>query len=128
LAIDHATARGGDGVEEDLAFHVAIGRATANAYWSQFVRLFAEQMRLAIGVTRANEARRLDLCAAVADEHRSIYQAILDASADRARAAVHRHLINAAARITGADSDFWREEGRDVVAAWARQQVATRED
>ena len=120
-AIDRSTAAGGNGVEEDLAFHLAIGAATANAYWNQFVRLFAAPMRLAIGVTRANERRRLDFAAAVAAEHRRIFQAIEQRSPDEARDAVHRHLSNAADRVIHADRDFWRNEGGDLAEVWGRR-------
>ena len=121
LAIDQSTARGGNGVQEDLDFHLAIGHATANAYWAQFVHLFAQPMRLAICVTRANEARRTDFAAAVADEHRCIYGSILEANPAKARAAAHEHLRNAAERITRADTEFWQQEGGDLVQVWASQ-------
>ena len=119
LSIDRATRGGGSGVQEDLDFHLAIGHATANAYWTQFVRLFAGPLRSAIGVTRANEARRTDFAAAVADEHRRIYHAILRQDPAEARAAVHLHLVNAAERIRGADTGFWQQEGGDLARSWA---------
>ena len=118
-AIDRSTRAGGNGVAEDLAFHLAIGEATSNAYWTAFVRLFAAPMRSAIGVTRANERRRDDFAAAVAREHRSIYDAIRRCDADGAREAVRRHIANAGARITHADRDFWREEGGALAQVWA---------
>ncbi len=119
LSIDRATREGSSGVPADRDFHLAIGHATSNAYWSQFVRLFAEPMRSAIGVTRANEARRKDFANAVADEHRRIYDAILHQDPDEARAAVRLHLLNAAERIMGADTEFWQHEGGDLAQLWA---------
>ena len=119
LAIDRSTREGGNGVQEDLDFHLAIGAATANAYWQQFVRLFAEPIRSAIGVTRANEARRRDFAAAVAAEHRQIYAAIRARDADLARAAVHLHIANAAQRIVHADQAFWQQEGGDLASIFA---------
>lgn len=119
LAIDRSTRAGGSGVQEDLEFHLAIGAATANAYWQQFVRLFAEPIRSAIGVTRANEARRRDFAAAVAEEHRQIYEAIRARDADQARAAVHLHIANAGQRIIQADQAFWQQEGGDLARIFA---------
>ena len=126
LAIDAATGRGGNGVQEDLDFHLAIGHATSNLYWGQFVRLFADPMRSAIRVTRANEARRADFTAAVAEEHRCIYQAIRKAQPERARAAVRLHLRNAATRILQADRGFWQQEGGDLAQEWAARGLAER--
>lgn len=110
-----------DGVDEDLAFHLAIGHATSNAYWNQFVRIFAEPMRAAIRLTRANEARRLDFASAVADEHRRIYEAIAEQDPLAARAAAYQHLDNAATRILLADQEFWQQEGRVLAEDWAMQ-------
>ena len=120
-AIDRSTSAGGSGVAEDLAFHLAIGDATSNAYWNAFVRLFAAPMRSAIGVTRANERRRDDFATAVAVEHRRIYEAIVDRDPVEARAAVGHHIASAGARIRHADADFWRGEGGVLADLWATQ-------
>ncbi len=118
-AIDRSTSEGGSGVQEDLDFHLAIGRATSNAYWNQFVRLFAEPIRLAIGITRANEARRRDFASAVAQKHRRIYDAVLRRDRSEAHRAVYRHISNAADRVMHADHDFWQQEGGNLAAIWA---------
>lgn len=120
-AIGRAQALCRTGVDEDLAFHMAIGRATSNAYWSQFVRLFAEPMRSAIRLTRANEARRQDFAAEVAAEHLSIYRAIAARDPDAAQAAAHRHVKNAAARVLMADQEFWQQEGLTLAESWASE-------
>lgn len=125
-AIDAAAREGGSGVQEDLDFHLAIGRATSNVYWGQFVHLFAEPMRLAIGVTRANEARRADFTRAVAAEHRCIYQAIRRRQPKQAHAAVRLHLGHAASRIVQADPAFWQQEGGDLAREWADRGLAGR--
>jgi GntR family transcriptional regulator, transcriptional repressor for pyruvate dehydrogenase complex len=121
LAISRSTDEANPGVEEDLHFHLSIGRATSNAYWNQFVRLFTQPMRAAIRLTRANEARRRDFAADVAVEHRLIYDAIHCQKPDEARAAAHRHLENAATRVLLADRDFWQHEGRLLADNWATQ-------
>lgn len=121
LAVERAE---NDGVDEDLDFHLSIGHATSNAYWNQFVRIFAEPMRTAIRLTRANEARSLTFAAAVADEHRQIYEAIARQDAEAARTAAYRHLDNAATRILLADQEFWQQEGRILAEDWAMQERA----
>ncbi len=120
-AIDAATRAGGSGVQEDLEFHLAIGRATSNAYWGGFVRLFAVPMRSAINVTRANERRRQDFTAAVASEHREIYLSILAQDAARARDAVRFHIRNAGERILQAGQEFWSNEGADLARVWQEE-------
>jgi GntR family transcriptional repressor for pyruvate dehydrogenase complex len=92
-AVDAVTRAGELGVEEDFAFHRAIGEATGNP---QFVRLlsFIEQYLLdAMRITKGNEARRPEWLAQVHAEHHAIYQAIAahDAAAAR-RAAIRHHL------------------------------------
>ncbi len=123
LAINRAQEEANTGVEEDLEFHLAIGRATSNAYWNQFVQLFAEPMRAAIRLTRANEARRHDFAAAVAEEHQRIYNAIQQQNPEAARAAADRHLVNAATRVLLADREFWQREGRVLAEHWAMQDL-----
>lgn len=117
-AIEEATATSRSGVDEDLAFHLAIGRATSNAYWSQFISVFVGPMRAAIRLTRANEARDRDFAIAVAQEHFDIYRAIVDQDADRARAAALQHVENAATRILFADPGFWHAEGLTLARNW----------
>jgi GntR family transcriptional repressor for pyruvate dehydrogenase complex len=93
-AIDQAVAEGRLGVEEDFAFHRAIGEATGNP---QFVRLlaFIEQYLLdAMRVTKGNEARRSAWMDAVRGEHAAICAAIAARDVEGARRAAvdhHRH-------------------------------------
>ena len=73
-------------------------------------------MRGAIGVTRANEARRTDFAAQVRDEHAAVVSAIEAGDPAKARAAASRHLNNAIRRIENADPGFWRQEGARLAA------------
>jgi GntR family transcriptional repressor for pyruvate dehydrogenase complex len=75
-AIDAAARAGGDGVDEDLEFHRAIGDACGNPQFGQIVAFLEQYLRDAMRVTRANEARRMDFMEAVRSEHRAIYDAI----------------------------------------------------
>jgi GntR family transcriptional regulator, transcriptional repressor for pyruvate dehydrogenase complex len=102
---------GGDGVEEDLQFHRAIGLAAGNPFLIGTLDYLAQFMRGAIGVTRANEARRDDFAAQVRAEHADLVLAIESGDPARARDAASRHMNNAIRRIESADPGFWREEG-----------------
>ena len=124
--IDHALRRvedamraGGDGVAEDVQFHLRIAEATGNPYWVRLVEMFAQQIRLAVKVTRANEARREDFALQVRDEHEQIVAAIAAGDPDRARAAAGDHLLYVAERVRLADRDFWAGSGgalaRDLI-------------
>ncbi|MEU6575209.1 FCD domain-containing protein [Streptomyces sp. NPDC046805] len=108
-AIDAAVTSGGDGVEEDLAFHRSIAEATGNAVLVSTVRYLGEVARSGIRVTRANEARRGDFIEAVRQEHHAILAAIEAGDAEAAYAAARRHMRHAASRLQDADARFWTE-------------------
>jgi GntR family transcriptional repressor for pyruvate dehydrogenase complex len=98
-AVDAQTQAGQLGIEEDFAFHRAIGEATGNP---QFVRLlsFIEQYLLdAMRITKGNEARRPEWLAEVHDEHHAIYKAIAAHNATAARRAAIRHHLGGEKRL-----------------------------
>ncbi|MET0218991.1 MAG: FCD domain-containing protein [Burkholderiales bacterium] len=109
--IEKAVAAGRDGVDEDVQFHLSIAEATGNPQWVKLVGLFSEQLRAAVKVTRANEARRAEFAQQVRAEHEQIVAAIAARDADGARAAAGAHMEQAARRVTAADRDFWHSEG-----------------
>ncbi|RVU28130.1 FadR family transcriptional regulator [Streptomyces antnestii] len=111
-AIDKAVSAGGDGVEEDLAFHRSIAESTGNPVLVSTARYLGEVSRGGIRVTRANEARRGDFFEAVRKEHHAILTAIEDGDPEAARSAAHRHMEHAAARLQKADAEFWDEAER----------------
>lgn len=108
-AIDEAVAAGGDGVDEDLAFHRSLAESTGNAVMVSTVRYLGEVLRSGIRITRANEARRDDFFEAVRVEHHAILAAIESGDARAARTAARRHLRHAASRLQDADAGFWTE-------------------
>ncbi|MFC4612708.1 FadR/GntR family transcriptional regulator [Streptomyces maoxianensis] len=108
-AIDAAVAAGGDGADEDLAFHWSIAESTGNAVMVSTVRYLGEVLRSGIRVTRANEARRGDFFEAVRQEHHAILAAIEVGDAEAARTAARLHLKHAASRLQDADDGFWTE-------------------
>ena len=110
-ALDRAVAAGGDGVEEDLKFHQAVADAAHNPFLIGTLDYLAQFMRGAIGVTRANEARRADFAAQVREEHAAVLRAIEARDRTQARAAASNHMDNAIGRIASADSAFWGQEG-----------------
>jgi GntR family transcriptional repressor for pyruvate dehydrogenase complex len=118
--IEEAVASGGDGSEEDVQLHLRIAAATGNPYWIRFVEMFAQQIRLAIKVTRANEARRMDFTNQVREEHEKIVSAIAAGDPERARAAAGDHMLSVAARVRLADRDFWRGKGGALARDLAR--------
>jgi len=86
-AIDAAVAVGGDGAEEDLAFHRSIAESTGNTVMGSTVRYLGEVLRSGMRVTRANEVRRGDFVEAVRQEHHAVLAAVEAGAAEEARAA-----------------------------------------
>ncbi|MGY0490641.1 FadR/GntR family transcriptional regulator [Streptomyces sp. WG-D5] len=114
-AIDTAVAAGGDGTDEDLAFHRSVAESTGNPVLVSTVRYLGEVSRGGIRVTRANEARRDDFFEAVRSEHQAILTAIESGDPKAARTAARLHMQHAATRLQKADPDFWNEaENLDV--------------
>jgi GntR family transcriptional repressor for pyruvate dehydrogenase complex len=98
-AIDTAARTGGDGVDEDLEFHRAIGEACGNPQFGQIVAFLEQYLRDAMRVTRANEARRHDFMEAVRSEHRAIFDAIAANDPVEARKRALKHLANGQLRL-----------------------------
>lgn len=116
-AIDTATDAGRFGLEEDFAFHRAIGEGTGNP---QFVRLvsFLEQYLLdAMRITKSNESRRDDWMQQVRAEHRTIFDAIVARDPLAARRAAIAHLVRGEARL---------HEGGIIVGRRTSRQAADR--
>jgi len=118
--LDRAVKAGGDGVEEDLQFHKAIADAAHNPFLIGTLDYLAQFMRGAIGVTRANEARRADFAAQVREEHAAVVLAIEAGEVTKARQAASRHMNNAIRRIQDADPAFWRQEGARLAVPLVR--------
>jgi len=102
-AIDRSTARGGDGVEEDLAFHRALTDAAGNPHFGRLLEFLEQYLTEAMRVTRGNEARRLDFMEQVRAEHRAIVEAIAarQPSLARRRAVLHMQRGDRRLRLAG---------------------------
>jgi GntR family transcriptional repressor for pyruvate dehydrogenase complex len=105
--LDAAVARGESGVAQDVRFHKLIAAASGNPYFLSVLEFLGQFLTEAIGVTRANEARREDFSRAAKAEHAAIFAAIETGDAAAARRTGTRHMVNAANRINMADAAFW---------------------
>jgi GntR family transcriptional regulator, transcriptional repressor for pyruvate dehydrogenase complex len=92
--LDDVRLAGSPGLNEDFAFHLAVARASGNAY---FVSVL-ESLRDAIfeGMLLARTATGLrveEKLAAISEQHRDVYDAILARDEDGARQAMRNHLL-----------------------------------
>jgi GntR family transcriptional repressor for pyruvate dehydrogenase complex len=110
-ALERAVAAGGDGVEEDVAFHCAIATAACNPFLIATLAYLNQFLRDATRVTRANESTRDDFSQQVRDEHAMIVNTIESGDVAAARMAGAMHMGNAAQRIARADPAFWAQQG-----------------
>lgn len=100
--LESAMAGGGDGIEEDIAFHAAIAQASGNRFFSMTMEALAEQTRFSIGLIRQLSDRPLDQrMQDVYGEHRAIEQAIASGDPAAAREAMTAHLVGGIARLFG---------------------------
>lgn len=113
-ALDKAVRTGGDGVEQDVAYHRAIAHAARNPFLIRTLDYLRQFLHGATRVTRANEARRADFMRQVCREHEAIVRAIEAGNATQARRAAARHMDNAIRRIRLADPVFWQQEGTQL--------------
>jgi GntR family transcriptional regulator, transcriptional repressor for pyruvate dehydrogenase complex len=95
--IDDAIRAGEAAIEEDFAFHFAIAAATGNPQFERFMRFLGSviipRQTLRVGMDDAGERRAY--LTQIQVEHRTIYAAIRDASAEDARRAMRLHLEHA---------------------------------
>jgi GntR family transcriptional repressor for pyruvate dehydrogenase complex len=98
-AIDAAAVEGRDGVDEDLAFHRAIGEATGNPQFRQLLGFLEQYLREGMQITRGNEARRDDFMQAVRIEHQAIVDAIAARDPASARRRAREHMAHGEQRL-----------------------------
>jgi GntR family transcriptional repressor for pyruvate dehydrogenase complex len=122
-AIDRAAGAGGDGVEEDLEFHMAVSRATGNPHYTDLLGMLTRALQDAIRVTRGNEARCTNLAAQVCAEHQAIAAAIQARNPDAARKAAFLHMQNTVRRIQRAAKSFWTGDKREAAQRLARAKL-----
>jgi GntR family transcriptional repressor for pyruvate dehydrogenase complex len=98
-AIDAITAQGGLAVDEDLAFHRAIGEGTGNPQFVRLLGILEAYLRDAMTVTKGYESRRADFVAQSRREHHGIVNAIAARDPKAARAAAIEHHLNGERRL-----------------------------
>lgn len=99
LGMEYAIASDRLGDDEDFAFHQAIVAATHNPYFVSLCSHLDYGARRIIRTARTHTKTHLaGLMEAVQDEHRAIYQAIVDGDPERAAMAAGEHLNNAVRR------------------------------
>jgi GntR family transcriptional repressor for pyruvate dehydrogenase complex len=94
-----AIANGRLGADEDFQFHAGIYAATHNPFFISFSAFLEQRVRRLIRTARTNTARFAGLAASVQEEHREIFDAIVDRDPEAAGRAAEHHLINAAKRL-----------------------------
>lgn len=82
----------GGGAEEDLAFHLAIARASHNTYIVQVLEYLSSTLHTAISKSREHDAGRLEFVSDADAEHRAVFNAIVEGKADEAYQAMQCHL------------------------------------
>jgi GntR family transcriptional repressor for pyruvate dehydrogenase complex len=98
--VDRAIGRGDAGVDEDFAFHRSIAEATENPQFANFLEYLGRFIipRQTIRVAVDHPAERRAYLAKIQEEHRDILDAVRAKSAQAARAAMRRHLLNSRKR------------------------------
>ncbi len=98
-SIDTISAEGGLAVDEDLAFHRAIGEATGNPQFVRLLGILEAYLRDAMTVTKGYESQRASFVAQSRREHLAIVSAIEAGSPKAARAAAIEHHLNGERRL-----------------------------
>ncbi|SAK52489.1 GntR family transcriptional regulator [Caballeronia glebae] len=90
------------GVDEDIAFHIAIAHASGNRFYALTMESLADQMRLSVRLIRDLSAQTVATRKeAIIREHGGIVQAIAQRDPERARQAMRAHLLGGIERLFG---------------------------
>lgn len=89
-----------DVLETDIAFHIAVLRATRNPFYAQFRDVVTSALRKSIRFTNRIKGHSASIA-----EHRAVVDAIVSGEADAARAAMRRLIGNVLTLIDGAEPD-----------------------
>lgn len=100
--LEEEIAAGRPGIEEDIALHAAIARASGNRFFVATLSALAEQTRFSIKLTRELATRpAADRFSDIRREHAAICDAVVDGDSERARAAMVAHLHGGIERLFG---------------------------
>ncbi|MDP1730904.1 MAG: FCD domain-containing protein [Devosia sp.] len=98
-AIDRAIASDNPAVDEDLALHIEVARASRNRFFVVTLDALRPQIRFGINLIRGLTARPQERLGQVQAEHAAIYEAIRKHEPDEARRAMADHLGNGVLRL-----------------------------
>jgi GntR family transcriptional regulator, transcriptional repressor for pyruvate dehydrogenase complex len=108
-------------VEADVAFHLAIVRATQNEFFVSIQSFLLDHLRAGIHFTRTLESYSDEMMADVRREHSEILHAIEIQDPDRAARLAEHHVLNARRRMRDA---FGAEVVPDVEAAHGTENIS----
>ena len=91
---------GGNAIDADFQFHLAIFRSVHNRYFPQFLEFLGNFIipRQILNVASGSDPERLRYLRRIQTEHVAIYEAIRSANVAAARKAARRHLSNSLSR------------------------------
>jgi len=101
--IELAISRGAESIEEDIAFHEAVAKASGNRFYAMTLAAMRDNRRLATQITREVSTQpRMSRLRDIVDEHTKIAEAVDRQDADAAREAMVAHLRGGIRRLLGA--------------------------
>lgn len=109
----YALETGRDGVQEDVAFHLCLAKATENPYWVRLINSYARLIGTSTRITRASEARRDDYKKQLLTEHEAIVVAIAAGDPVAARDASIQHMDRADQLVAQTEREFWQGEASE---------------
>lgn len=94
-----ALAEGGDAIDEDFEFHLAIARATHNEFYPDLLRYLHQVLLQAIRTSRKQTRTMPGRLQQVQSEHTGILDAVVEGRAEAAGRMMQHHLTHAAQRL-----------------------------
>ena len=112
---------GGNAIDADFAFHLAIFRGVHNRYFPQLLEFLGNFIipRQILNVANGGDTERLRYLRRIQTEHVAIYEAIRDQNIAAARTAARRHLTNSLSRYDKLSSRSSRRARSSRLAAAA---------
>ena len=126
-SIDSEIERGGNAVEADFQFHLAIFNSAGNRHFPELLQFLGHFIipRQLIHVGQESDDQRERYLRRIQSEHVAIYEAIRDRDAAAARKAARRHLSNALRRYQTAAESIARVAGTEASADGSDRRLAS---
>lgn len=104
--VELAISRGAESIEEDIAFHEAIAKASGNKFYAMTLAAIRDNRRHATRITREISTQpRMSRLRDILDEHSKIAEAVERQDEDAARAAMVAHIRGGIRRLLGSPQD-----------------------